>query len=139
MKLSFELDHIGIAVDSLENGKAFYEALGLGPMTVEVVESEKVKTGFFELENDSRLELLEPTDPDSTIAKFLANRGPGIHHICLKVNDIRGAMKALKDKGMRLINEEPKPGAHGCMVAFVHPKSTGGVLIELSQPSRKHA
>lgn len=139
MKLSFELDHIGIAVDSLENGKAFYEALGLGPMTVEVVESEKVKTGFFELENDARLELLEPTDPDSTIAKFLANRGPGIHHICLKVNDIRGAMKALKDKGMRLINEEPKPGAHGCMVAFVHPKSTGGVLIELSQPSGKHS
>jgi len=134
MKSSFELDHIGIAVESLASGRAFYDALGLGEMTTEVVESEKVKVGFFELANNARLELLEPTSPDSPIAKHLAKRGPGIHHICLKVQDIRSVIAALKAKGMQLINDEPRPGAHGCQVAFIHPKSTGGILVELSQP-----
>ena len=135
MKLSFELDHIGIAVESLGEGRGFYDALGLGPMTTEVVQSEKVKVGFFELANDARLELLEPTGADSPIAKFLSKRGPGIHHICLKVSDIRTVLAALKAKGVQLINEEPRPGAHGCQVAFIHPKSTGGLLVELSQPA----
>jgi len=134
MKLSFELDHIGIAVEQLSKGKAFYEALGLGAMTVEEVPSEKVKVGFFELENSSRIELLEPTSDDSAVAKFLAKRGPGIHHICLRVKDIRAAISELKAHQVQMIHDEPRPGAHGCQVAFVHPKSTGGVLIELSQP-----
>ncbi len=134
MKLDFPLDHLGIAVESLEKGKVFYEALGLGPMTVEVVQSEKVRVGFFELGNGSRVELLEPLEKDSPVGKFLEKRGPGIHHICLKVTDIRLVLTELKAKGVQLINEEPRPGAHGCLVAFIHPKSTGGVLIELSQP-----
>ncbi|MGE4131194.1 MAG: methylmalonyl-CoA epimerase [Bdellovibrionales bacterium] len=136
MKINgFELDHIGVAVESLASGKGFYEALGLGPMTVEEVPSEKVRVGFFELENEARIELLEPMDADSPIAKFLGKRGPGIHHICLRVSDIRAAIQSLKASGAQMINEEPRPGAHGCQVAFVHPKSTGGILLELSQPA----
>lgn len=133
MKLDFELDHIGVAVESLEKGKAFYEALGLGKMSVEKVASEKVTVGMFELANDSRIELLEPTEPDSPVGKFIKNRGPGIHHICLKVSDIHSAVKALKAQGVQLINEEPRHGAHGKLVVFVHPKATGGILLELSQ------
>lgn len=135
MKLTFELDHIAIAVKSLAEGKKFYETLGLGPMTTERVESEKVTTGFFELDNHASIELLEPAGDDSPVAKFLEKRGPGIHHICLRVQDIRTVLKALKAQGVQLINEEPKVGAHNCLVAFIHPKSTGGVLIELSQPA----
>ena len=132
--MKFELDHIGVAVESLDQGKKFYEALGLGEMHVERVDSEKVTVGMFELGNDSRIELLEPTQPDSAVGKFLEKRGPGIHHICLRVTDIRSVVQALKAQGVQMINEEPKPGAHGCQVAFVHPKSTGGILLELSQP-----
>lgn len=134
MKLPFELDHIGVAVESLEQGRRFYEALGLGPMTTETVVSEQVKVGFFDLQNEARIELLEPTGSESPIAKFLAKRGQGVHHICLRVDDIRTVLADLKARGVQLIHEEPRPGAHGCQVAFVHPRSTGGVLIELSQP-----
>jgi len=133
MKLTFDLDHIGVAVESLEQGKPFYEALGLGAMHVEEVKGEKVKVGMFELGNDSRIELLEPTSGDSAVAKFLSSRGPGIHHICLRVNNIRAILKTLKAQGVKLVHEEPVPGAHNCLIAFVHPKSTGGVLIELSE------
>jgi methylmalonyl-CoA/ethylmalonyl-CoA epimerase len=133
-KHSFELDHIGVAVESLEKGKTFYEALGLGPMTTEVVESEKVKVGFFTLADGVRVELLEPTEKDSPIAKFLEKRGPGIQQVCFRVKDIRSVIKMLKEKGIQMINDEPKKGAHNCLVAFIHPKSTGGVLVELSQP-----
>jgi len=136
--MTFELDHIGVAVESLEKGKSFYEALGLGKMSVETVASEKVTVGMFELGNDSRIELLEPTESDSAVGKFLKSRGPGIHHICLKVSDIRATLKALKAQGVQLINEEPKVGAHNKLIAFVHPKSTGGILIELSQPQGDH-
>jgi methylmalonyl-CoA/ethylmalonyl-CoA epimerase len=132
--MTFELDHIGVAVETLEKGKAFYEALGLGNMSVEKVASEKVTVGMFELGNDSRIELLEPTEAESPVGKFLKSRGPGIHHICLKVSDLRATLKALKAQGVQLINEEPKVGAHNKLIAFVHPKSTGGILIELSQP-----
>lgn len=135
MKITFELDHIGVAVESLEKGKPFWETLGLGPMTTEHVESEKVITGFFETENNASIELLEPTDPESAVGKFLAKRGPGIHHICLKVNDIRAVMKQLKAAGVQLLSEEPRKGAHNCEVVFIHPKSTGGILLELSQPA----
>ena len=138
-QVTFELDHIGVAVKSLAEGRGFYEALGLGAMTTERVDSEKVTVGFFELENDARIELLEPTEADSAVGKFLDKRGPGIHHICFKVSDIHAAIAGLKSKGVQLINDTPRPGAHGCQVAFVHPKSTGGILIELSQPANAGA
>lgn len=135
--MKFELDHIGIAVETLQQGKAFYEALGLSPMHVETVEKEKVKVGMFDLGNDARIELLEPLNNDSTIKKYLEKRGPGIHHICLRVKGIRDILKTLKSGGVQLINEEPHMGAHNCLVAFIHPKSTGGVLIELSEKQDK--
>ena len=133
MSLTFELDHIGVAVNNLDTAGDFYQMLGLGAMTKEHVPGEKVTVGFFETANHARIELLEPSDPSSTIAKYLGKRGPGIHHICLRVNDIRLALDQLKSKGVRLINETPIAGAHECLVAFIHPQSTGGVLIELSQ------
>lgn len=135
MTSTLELDHIGIAVESLETGRRAYEALGLGPMHVEDVPSEKVRVGMFETGNHARIELLEPTAADGPVAKFLARRGPGIHHLCLRVKDIRATLGALKAQGVPLIDEEPKAGADRCLVAFVHPRATGGVLIELSQPA----
>ena len=125
------LDHIGIAVRSLDAAK-IYEALGLEIEHVEVVETQKVKTAFLSV-GDSTLELLEPTGPDSTIAKFIEKRGEGIHHICLRVDDIEAHLARLKEQGYRLINESPVPGAHGCRVAFLHPAAGNGVLIELSE------
>lgn len=131
--MKIELDHIGVAVKNIQGDQNFYLQLGLENSHNEVVASEKVKVGMFELENDCRIELLEPTEPDSPVGKFIEKRGPGIHHICLRVSDIHSLLKKLKDSGVRLINETPKPGAHNCMVAFIHPSATGGVLIELSQ------
>ncbi len=131
--MDFELDHIGIAVENLNDGFSFYKALGFNEMSIEEVPTEKVKVGFLRLGNRSNLELLEPTSQDSTIRKYLEKRGPGIHHICLRVKDIDVVMKQLKENGVRLINDEPKMGAHNCRVAFIHPSATGGVLIELSQ------
>ena len=125
------LDHIGIAVRSLDAAK-IYETLGLTIGHVETVESQGVKTAFLSV-GDSNLELLEPTGPDSTVAKFIEKRGEGIHHICLRVDDIEGHLARLKDAGYRLINEAPVPGAHGCRVAFLHPSAGNGVLIELSE------
>jgi len=126
-----KLDHIGIAVKSLDAAK-IYEALGLTIDHVETVETQKVKTAFLSV-GDSHLELLEPTGPDSTIAKFIEKRGEGIHHICLRVDDIEAHLARLKEQGYRLINESPVPGAHGCRVAFLHPAAGNGVLIELSE------
>lgn len=125
------LDHIGIAVRSIEAAKV-YEALGLTIDHVEVVETQKVKTAFISV-GDSNLELLEPTSPDSTVAKFIEKRGEGIHHICLRVDDIEKELANLQEKGFRLINPAPVPGAHGCRVAFLHPSAGSGVLIELSE------
>lgn len=125
------LDHIGIAVRSLEAAK-IYQDLGLTIQHVETVETQKVKTAFLSV-GDSNLELLEPTSPDSPIAKFIEKRGEGIHHICLRVDDIESHLERLKAKGYRLINEHPVPGAHGCRVAFLHPAAGNGVLIELSE------
>ncbi len=102
-------------------------------MTTETVESERVKVGFFELNDGVRIELLEPMGADSPVGKFLEKRGPGVQQVCFRVKDIRATMKALKEKGIQLLSDEPKPGAHNCQVAFIHPKSTGGILIELSQ------
>ena len=130
----FSFDHTGIAVHSIEESLAFYKSLGLGSVVFEEVASEKVKVAILELNNSCRLDLLEPTSEDSPIAKFLQKRGPGIHHICLRVSDIQKVIANLKSAGVKLINEEPKLGAHNMLVVFVHPKSTGGVLLELSQP-----
>ena len=126
-----KLDHIGIAVKSLGAAK-IYEDLGLAIEHVETVETQKVKTAFLSV-GDSNLELLEPTSPDSPIAKFIEKRGEGIHHICFRVDDIEAHLANLKEKGYRLVNEAPVPGAHGCRVAFLHPAAGNGVLIELSE------
>ena len=125
------LDHIGIAVRSLESAK-IYELLGLSVQHTEVVETQKVKTAFLSV-GDSNLELLEPTSPDSPIAKFIEKRGEGIHHICLRVENIEVHLERLKAEGYRLVNESPVPGAHGCRVAFLHHSDGNGVLIELSE------
>jgi methylmalonyl-CoA/ethylmalonyl-CoA epimerase len=128
------LDHIGIAVESIDDGLDIYEALGLEVEAIEVVPEQGVRVALLPV-GDSRLELLEPTGPDSPIARHLERRGPGLHHICLRVPDIRAAMENLSEQGRRLLSEEPQLGANGCLVCFVHPKSTGGILLELSQPA----
>src|SRR6266481_661461 len=126
-----KIDHIGIATNGIDDAARFYlESLGLQIEHVEEVASQKVRVAMLPL-GESRLELLEATSDDSPISKFLAKRGPGIHHIALRVDDIRATLADLKLKGARLIDEEPRAGAGGCLVAFVHPSSTGGVLIEL--------
>lgn len=125
------LDHIGIAVRSLEVAN-IYKLLGLTIEHTEVVESQRVKTAFLSV-GDSNLELLEPTTPDSPVAKFIEKRGEGIHHLCFRVDDIEEQLARLQAAGYRLINEAPVPGAHGCRVAFLHPSAGNGVLIELSE------
>lgn len=125
------LDHIGIAVKSLEAARV-YQALGLTTDHVELVETQRVKTAFLSV-GDSNLELLEPTSDDSPIAKFIEKRGEGIHHICLRVDDLEAHLQRLQGEGFRLINEAPVSGAHGCRVAFLHPAAGNGVLIELSE------
>ena len=126
------LDHIGIAVESIDERLAIYEALGLEATAFELVEEQGVRVAFLPV-GESRLELLEPTGPTSPIARHLERRGPGMHHICLRVSDIRQTMARLSEQGFELLSEEPQRGAHDCLVCFVHPKSTGGVLLELSQ------
>ncbi|MBK5259435.1 MAG: methylmalonyl-CoA epimerase [Thermoanaerobaculia bacterium] len=125
------LDHIGIAVRSIE-GAAVYRALGLTVDHVETVETQGVRIAFLPV-GDSSLELLEPTSAASPVAKFIEKRGEGIHHICFRVDDIDAHLERLKAAGFRLINESPVPGAHGCRVAFLHPAAGNGVLIELSE------
>lgn len=126
------LDHIGIAVESIDSGVAVYRALGFEVEGIEEVADQKVRVAFLPV-GDTRIELLEPTDPTSPIARHLERRGAGLHHICFGVQDIRAAMTQLSKEGYRLLSEEPLQGAHDCLVCFVHPKSAGGVLIELSQ------
>ncbi len=127
------LDHIGVAVASLDQGLAFYEALGLALEGTDEVPEQGVRVAFLPV-GDTRLELLEPTGPSSPIARHLERRGPGLHHVCFRVRDIRGVMARLAEQGYRLLSDDPQDGAHGCLVCFVHPRSTGGVLVELSQP-----
>ena len=126
------LDHIGIAVRSIEERLPLYCGLGLAVSAREEVPAQKVRVAFLPLAG-GRLELLEPTGPESPIAGFLARRGEGLHHICLAVADIRAAMAELKRQGVALLSDEPQPGADGSLICFVHPKSAGGVLLELSQ------
>lgn len=128
-----KIHHIGIATENLKETIAIYETfLKDAEVEYEEVPSQKVKVGALAL-GESRLEFLEPTSAESPIAKFIEKKGQGIHHLCIEVDDIKSALKALEDKGYRLIDREPKEGAMGMMVAFVHPKSAGGVLLELSQ------
>ena len=126
-----KIDHIGIATGGIAEAVNFYrEALGLNIEEIEEVAEQKVRVAMLPI-GESRIELLEATSEDSPISKFLAKRGPGIHHIAVRVEDIQASLADLKQKGARLIDEEPRMGAGGCLVAFIHPSSTGGVLIEL--------
>ena len=124
------IDHLGIAVKSLAAAKAIYEKLGLSVSSEETVEQEQVRLVMVPV-GESRLELLEATSPDSPIAKFIAKRGEGLHHVCLKVPDLSAAVARLKKDGVRLVSEEIKTGAGGHRYVFVHPASAGGVLLEL--------
>jgi len=126
------IDHLGIAVKSLASAKAFYEKLGLQVSPDEVVEGERVRLVMVPV-GESRLELLEPTSDDSVIAKFLAKRGEGLHHVCLRVPDLPATVAKLKRDGVRLVSNEIKIGAGGHRYIFVHPNSAGGVLLELVQ------
>lgn len=134
----FAIDHLGIAVKSLAQAKKFYQQLGMQVMPEEVVEAEKVRLAMVPL-GESRIELLEPTSEESPIAKFLAKRGEGLHHVSLRVDDIKATVKNLKQQGVRLISEDVKIGAGGHMYVFVHPQSAGGVLLELVQEAPKGA
>ena len=126
-----KIDHIGIATNGIDDAASFYrDSLGLAVAEIEEVANQKVRVAMLPL-GESRIELLEPTSDDSPISKFLAKRGPGIHHIAVRVEDIRATLSELKQQGTRLIDEEPRAGAGGCLVAFIHPSSTGGVLLEL--------
>jgi methylmalonyl-CoA/ethylmalonyl-CoA epimerase len=128
-----KIDHIGIATRGIEEAMKFYrDAFGLDVTETEEVASQKVRVVMLPI-GEARIELLEATAEDSPISRFLEKRGPGIHHIAVQVDDIRGALADLRQKGARLIDEEPRAGAGGCLVAFVHPSSTGGVLLELVQ------
>lgn len=127
------VDHIGIAVKDLEAAKKFYEeVLGLKSAGDEVVEEQKVKVCFFPC-GDSELELLESTSPDGPIAKYIEKNGEGIQHVALRVDNIENALATLKEQGVRLIDEKPRYGAGAASIAFIHPKATGGILMELSE------
>lgn len=128
------LDHVAVAVKDLEESVKTWEALGLkfSPER-EVVEEQKVKTAFAPIDENGHVELLEPTDDSGAIAKYIEKKGPGIHHICFRVEDIQDKERELRDKGFVLLYDAPKVGAGNCLVNFIHPKSTGGVLVEISQ------
>ena len=128
-----KIDHLGIAVRSLDEGLALWgDLLGLEPAGAETVAEQGVRTAFLKV-GETRLELLEPTGPDTPVGRFLHKRGPGFHHVCFLVEDLEAALRQLESRGMRLVDRQPRNGAEGCKVAFLHPASTGGVLVELKQ------
>jgi methylmalonyl-CoA/ethylmalonyl-CoA epimerase len=128
-----KINHLGIATNGIDEALKFWgDALGLENVHTELVEDQKVRVAMLPI-GESRIELLEPTSEDSPISKFLEKRGGGIHHIAIEVDDIVASLSRLKEKGAILIDETPRIGAEGCLVAFVHPKSSGGVLLELVQ------
>jgi len=128
-----KIDHIGIAVKDLDQAIRLYrDQLGLKIKAVEEVDQQKVKVAFVPI-SETNLELLEPTDPSGPVGKFIAKKGEGIHHISFNVSDLEGKLKQLREEGIELIDQEPRYGAGGAKVAFLHPKSTGGVLIELCE------
>ena len=127
------IEHIGIAVKSIEEQLPYYEGiLGLKCYNIETVEDQKVKTAFF-MVGQTKIELLEPTSEESTIAKFIEKRGEGIHHIAYATENVNEALKEMEEKGVRLIDREARGGAEGLRIAFLHPKSTGNVLTELCE------
>jgi methylmalonyl-CoA epimerase len=128
------IDHLGIAVKSLEEASRAYETLGFRVEGVHEVPTEKVRTAFLPI-GESQLELLEPTDASSVIARFLEKRS-GLHHVCFVVDDIEAALGELKTRGVPLLDEAPRVGAGGCRVAFIHPKGAGGVLVELKEEAK---
>lgn len=130
------LDHVGIAVTSIAEARGFYEALGLAIDHVEEVPQEGVRVAMIVV-GGTRIELLEATRDDSPIARFLAKRGPGIHHLCFASSDVAGDDAKLRAAGAELLRPEPTRGAGGCWVQFVHPNSAGGVLVELSEPAEE--
>ena len=127
-----KLDHIGIAVTELEASIKAYETLGFTVESIDDVPGFGVKVAFLPMESGA-VELVQPVAEDSAMAKFLAKKGQGIHHLCFEVEDIRAELARLAEAGVQLVDAEPREGAHGTLVAFLHPKSTGGVLIELAQ------
>ncbi|MDQ3684234.1 MAG: methylmalonyl-CoA epimerase [Acidobacteriota bacterium] len=130
-----KIEHIGIATHSINDALGFWrDALGLDVVGTEEVAEQGVRVAMLPV-GESRIELLEPTDPASPVAKFLEKRGAGIHHVAMRVDDIRAALAHLKEKGARLIDESPRVGAGGCLIAFVHPSAAGGVLLELIEES----
>jgi methylmalonyl-CoA/ethylmalonyl-CoA epimerase len=132
MKLT-KIDHIGIAVPDMSSGAKFWtEALGLTYEAEEIVAEQKVKTAFLPV-GESEVELLESTDPDGPVAKFIEKRGPGFQHIAFRVDDIDAALAELKEKDIALIDQEPRKGAGGARIIFIHPKATGGILVELCE------
>ncbi len=127
------IEHLGIAVKNLEESIKYYEeVLGMKCYSIEEVAEQKVKTAFFQV-GQTKIELLESTDPEGPIGKFIAKKGEGIHHIAYAVKDLQGVLDTVKDKGVRLIDEKPRKGAEGLDIAFLHPKSTQGVLTELCE------
>ncbi len=128
-----KINHIAIAVNNLEEAAKFYQTvMGLTLSGVEVVSAQKTKVGFFKI-GESNIELVQPAEPDSPLVKFLETKGQGIHHICLEVDDVEAEVKSFLEKGATRVDQKPRPGAHNTKVAFVHPKSSGGVLIELCE------
>lgn len=131
------IEHIGIAVRNIEEQLPYYEQiLGLKCYNIEVVEDQKVKTAFFKV-GDTKIELLEPTSPESTIAKFIETRGEGVHHIAYATKSVKDALKKAEEKGVQLIDKQPRKGAEGLNIAFLHPRSTGRVLTELCEHPEK--
>ena len=131
------LDHIGIACENLDDSSSFWSLLGLIQGNDELVEEQGVTTRFFSTSDSDpstpKIELLEPTGEDTPIGKFLSKRGPGVQQVCFRVEDIKSVISLMLSNGIQMIDTVPRKGAHGAMIAFVHPKSTGGVLVELAQ------
>jgi methylmalonyl-CoA/ethylmalonyl-CoA epimerase len=128
------IDHIGIAVRSLPDALAVYRTLGFEATAIEEVTDQATRVALLPV-GESRLELLEPLAADSPVGRFLARRGEGVHHVCFEVDDVEAEVARLRAAGVRMIDETPRVGARGCRIAFIHPGATGGVLIELSQPT----
>ena len=128
-----KMDHVAIAVNNIEETAKFYQnMMGLTLSGVEVVTAQKTRVGFLKI-GEVKIELVQPAAPDSPLVKFLETKGQGIHHICFEVDDVEAEVKSYLDKGAAMIDQKPRPGAHNTKVAFVHPKSSGGVLIELNE------
>jgi methylmalonyl-CoA/ethylmalonyl-CoA epimerase len=127
------VDHIGIAVDNLEEAVELYSTLGLELEGIDIVEDQKVRVAFFSTGGETRIELLEPTETESTIAKFIERHGEGVHHIAFEVRDIEAVLRKLRGGGLKLVDEQPRTGVGGAKIAFIHPKSTRRVLYELCE------